>query len=142
MNRQPKIMNANELYREIILEEAAEPQNVGSLPNATHEHSETNASCGDQVTVQLELKRSDNAVNAGSAIIKNIAWQGNGCAISQASMSLLSEVVIGKSVSQVSELTAKTVLDLLGLEEINPGREKCMMLGLKAVQKALKSEKK
>jgi nitrogen fixation protein NifU and related proteins len=119
----------NDLYREVILQEAAEPQNVGSLPNATHEHSETNASCGDEVTVQLEVD--------DSAILKNMAWQGNGCAISQASMSLLSEVVIGKSVDDVKNLTDKALLELLGLKEINPGREKCMMLGLKAVQRAL-----
>lgn len=119
----------NDLYREVILQEAAEPQNVGSLPSATHEHSATNASCGDEVTVQLEVTDSET--------IKNMAWQGNGCAISQASMSLLSEVVIGKSVDDVKNLTDKALLELLGLKEINPGREKCMMLGLKAVQRAL-----
>lgn len=134
-------MHTNDLYREVILQEAAQPQNVGSLPNPTHQHSETNASCGDQVTIQLEIEDSKDAAAADLAIVKNMAWQGNGCAISQASMSLVSEVVIGKSVLEVQELTEKTLLELLGLKEINPGREKCMMLGLKAVQRALKKGK-
>ena len=130
----------NDLYREVILQEVAEPQNVGKLAHPTHERAETNASCGDQVTVQLEVTSVSNGEE--SAVIKNMAWQGNGCAISQASMSLLSEVVIGKSVTEVKSLTDKTVLNLLGLEEINPGREKCMMLGLKAVQRALEQGEK
>jgi len=119
----------SDLYREIILHEAAHPQKKGSLTNPTHEQDETNASCGDKVTVQLTLKDDR---------ITQIAWQGAGCAISQASMSLISAFVEGKTKNEVEKLAKIDVLELLGLEEITPGREKCMMLGLKAVHTSLK----
>lgn len=119
----------SDLYREIILHEAAHPQKKGLLANPTHQQDETNASCGDKVTVQLILKNDR---------IDQIAWQGAGCAISQASMSLVAAFVEGKTTEEVEKISKNDLLDLLGLEEITPGREKCMLLGLRAVQVALK----
>ncbi len=121
----------SDLYREIILHEAAHPQKKGSLAHFTHEQDETNASCGDKVTVQLTLENDR---------IAQIAWQGSGCAISQASMSLLAAFVEGKTLEEVEKISKNDVLDLLGLEEITPGREKCMLLGLRALQVALKHD--
>lgn len=130
----------NDLYRELILEAAAHPQNVGELAHPTHEHTETNASCGDVVSVQIEAGVLDeNHTTTGSTIISKIAWKGEGCAISQASMSLLSETLAGKTLDEVLHLSAQDVLELLGLEEINPGREKCLLVGLQAVKKALQT---
>lgn len=121
----------SDLYREIILHEAAHPQKKGSLANPTHQQDETNASCGDKVTVQLTVKDDR---------IAQVAWQGAGCAISQASMSLIAAFVEGKTTEEVEKIATHDVLDLLGLEEITPGREKCMLLGLRAIQVALKHD--
>ena len=95
--------------------------------------TDTNASCGDDITVTISFDETKK-------IITHIGWTGNGCAISQAGMSLLSEKVIGMSREAVSELDQRAMERLLGIEQpIAYGRVKCLLLGLKAVQRAIES---
>lgn len=122
----------SDLYREVILEEVANPQNKGNLVHATHKHQEQNASCGDSASVDVKVE---------DGVIVDIAWQGTGCAISQAGISLLSEEVKGKSVAAVNKLGEPDMLALMGLTEINPGRRKCLLLGLKLIQEAIIEKK-
>lgn len=119
---------SDDLYQEIILEELEHPQYQGVDHDADHIHHELNASCGDEVTVYLRDDASEK-----------IKWQGQGCAISMATMSLLSAKINQEKLSkqQILDLEEADLLSLLGLEKISPGRHKCMVLSLKAVQKSL-----
>ncbi|MCA9369933.1 MAG: iron-sulfur cluster assembly scaffold protein [Pseudomonadales bacterium] len=120
----------SDLYQEILLSELKHPQNHGELPHFTHSSSGANASCGDQLSVQLLI------TDAG--VIENIAWRGAGCAISQATMSLLSEHIKGATTSQVQALTDETLSELTGITQIAITRKKCLMLGLVTLREALK----
>lgn len=122
-------MLVEDLYQEVLLEEAEDPKNKGVLPNAQIVLPLRNASCGDMVTVYLSLD-SENK-------IAQITWEGDGCVISQAAMSVISEAVKGKLVTEVHALGLPNVLELLHFDTISPGRIKCSMLGLTAVQKAV-----
>ncbi|NCN51206.1 MAG: iron-sulfur cluster assembly scaffold protein [Candidatus Pacebacteria bacterium] len=118
-----------DLYQEVLLEAAENPQNFGTLSNFTHEFDGFNASCGDKIHVQLQVDV------AGT--ISDIAWQGDGCIISQAAMSAVSEFVKNKPVADLEELSLADILELLHFDTISPGRIKCCMLGLESVRKAL-----
>lgn len=116
---------SNDLYQEIILEEFRSPQNFGKLGDADLILSGRNASCGDNLTLYLQL---DTATQK----ITDIKWDGEGCAISMATMSVLSQKVKLEqpTLSQLAKLQKQDILELIGLEEITSGREKCLLLGV------------
>jgi len=118
----------DDLYRDEILEHYREPHNFGTLdaPDAVHEGY--NPLCGDRITMMLSV---DDAGN-----VSDIAFSGRGCAISQASASLLTDEVKGRPVSEVEAMTNQDILDLLGIE-ISPARLKCALLSLDTLQRAL-----
>jgi nitrogen fixation protein NifU and related proteins len=123
----------SDLYQEIILDQLEHPQHQGVLEgDDVLSRHELNASCGDEVTVYLK-------VADGQPLL--LKWQGQGCAISMATMSLLADKVSSQRLTrqQVAQLKLEDLLELLGLDEISPGRLKCVMLGLKAIQQALAS---
>lgn len=123
----------SDLYQEIILEELKQLRHQGTLTGEhVHSHHERNASCGDEVTVYLQLANKNNE----QVLLK---WQGQGCAISMVSMSLLAEKIQSEQLNptQITKLQLADILVLLGLDEIAPGRLKCVLLGLTAVQKLL-----
>lgn len=123
----------DEIYAQLLLDAAKNPANYGDLPNATWRGDHVNASCGDHVYVALEV---DNEV------ITHVRWHGEGCVISRAHMSALSELLIGKTVTQAKQLTKQDMLQLFGFDEnLAPGREKCLMIGLVTVQKILTSQR-
>src|SRR3712207_9491145 len=103
----------DDLYRDYILEHYRRPHNFGVLetPSATYEGS--NPLCGDRITMQLAVK--DGAVD-------QVGFTGRGCAISQASASLLTDEVKGKALPEVAALRADDLLELLGIE-ISPDRK-------------------
>jgi nitrogen fixation NifU-like protein len=119
---------SQDLYQEIILEEFKHPHHQGIIENADLVLTGGNASCGDQVKIYLKIQDEQ---------IIDLKWEGNGCAISQASMSVLSQKIIDEHLSlvQVKAMIKNDMLELLGLEEITAGREKCLMMGLKTLQK-------
>ncbi len=118
-----------DLYQEVLLEAAENPQNYGTLTDPDFEFQGYNASCGDKITVQLKLDSEEK--------VTEIAWQGDGCIISQAAMSVVSEAVKGKTLSQIQKLGLADVLGLLHFDTISPGRIKCSMLGLGSICKAI-----
>jgi nitrogen fixation NifU-like protein len=122
----------DDLYRDEILEHYRQPHNFGTLaePDAVHEGS--NPLCGDRITIQLSL--SDDGT------VGDVAFQGRGCAISQASASLLTDRIRGRSVEEVEAMTSQDILDLLGIE-ISPARLKCALLSLDTVHHALASRR-
>lgn len=120
----------SELFAEIIIDEAKHPSNYGTLTGTNLKQVRYNPSCGD--TIQVTLKVDDK-----KRIIKDLKWTGEGCTVSMATMSLLSQKVIGEKIEDVLKIDQKDLLNLLELETITPGRIKCMMIGLKAVQDLL-----
>jgi nitrogen fixation NifU-like protein len=117
----------DDLYRDYILEHYRRPHNFGTLDNATTTQEGANPLCGDRITLQLRV--SDGQIAA-------VGFTGRGCAISQASASLLTDEIKGKPVDSAAGMQASDVLDLLGIE-ISPARMKCALLSLETLQGAL-----
>jgi nitrogen fixation NifU-like protein len=117
----------DDLYRDYILEHYRRPHNFGVLENATSTQEGANPLCGDRITLQLRVTGDQIAA---------VGFTGRGCAISQASASLLTDEIKGKPVETASAITASDVLDLLGIE-ISPARMKCALLSLETLQGAL-----
>jgi nitrogen fixation protein NifU and related proteins len=115
-------------YHDQILDHYKFPRNEGCLKNPDIEIVETNASCGD--TIKLQLKFDQNKK------LKDIKYLCNGCAISKASSSMVSELVKGKTLSEIKKLNQKDIEKIFG-SPISLGRIKCATLGLKALQKGL-----
>jgi nitrogen fixation protein NifU and related proteins len=126
----------SDLYQEIILEQLNQPQRQGKIENPDATHRERNSSCGDEVTIYLQVNKNEKPVSQRQ--ILDLKWQGHGCAISNASISLLAQEIIDQQLTlgQVMAIKPDTLLELLGLDEISPGRVKCLELGLKAIQRA------
>ena len=105
--------------QDLILDHYHHPRNFGTLPHATH-HAETeNLSCGDSLAMDIVVKDD---------IIEEIKWTGNGCALSQASTSLLSEAIHGRSVEYAQHISKDDVFALLGTEVLSPARTRCALL--------------
>jgi nitrogen fixation NifU-like protein len=117
----------DDMYRDWILDHYKHPRNFGPLENPDISHQEDNPLCGDVITIQLKLK--DGSVEAAG-------FQGRGCAISQASASILTEMLQGKSLKEVQGFGKEAILEALGIQ-INPGRIKCALLSVKTLQLGL-----
>jgi nitrogen fixation NifU-like protein len=117
----------DDLYRDYILEHYRRPHNFGVLEYANASHEGANPLCGDRITLQLRL---------ADGKIAGVGFTGRGCAISQASASLLTDEIKGKSVADATAMTSQDVLDLLGIE-ISPARLKCALLSLDTMQQAI-----
>src|SRR5919109_1339841 len=116
----------DDLYREVILEHYKHPHNAGSLESPDISHEEYNPLCGDRIRIDLQVE---------SGIITDVRFQGRGCAISQASASLLTDELRGKSLEEVRAIGKEDVLDLIGIPlDKNPVRIKCALLSLKALK--------
>ncbi len=118
-----------DLYADNILDHFRHPRSKGSLVSPTAERHEVNASCGDELMIQLKIENDH---------ITDLAWSGTGCAISQAAMSMLSEELKGMSVRDAEALTKEHVYDILGVP-VGPRRFKCALLCLHALKNALLS---
>ncbi len=116
----------SDLYREHILDHYRNPRNYGTLEPHDRSFEDSNPLCGDRIRIDLRLK---------DGTIEDIAFTGRGCAISQASASILTEMVKGQSLDFVKELTAEDLLDELGIP-ISPARRKCALLSLKVLKAA------
>jgi nitrogen fixation protein NifU and related proteins len=117
----------DDLYRDYILEHYRRPHNFGVLEDPSASFEGSNPLCGDRLTMQVHV--------AGD-VLDQVGFTGRGCAISQASASLLTDEIKGKPVSFASGYRADDLLDLLGIE-ISPARLKCAMLSLETLQKAI-----
>lgn len=120
---------SDSIYQDIILEHYRNPQNTGRLLSPTKTVTVSNPLCGDHITLDITMKQDT---------ISEIKYQADGCAISVASMSLLSEAMKGKTSKEVAALTKEYIGELLGIS-LSPNRLKCALLSLEAVQKAVKN---
>jgi nitrogen fixation NifU-like protein len=117
----------DDLYRDYILEHYRRPHNFGTLDEPSASIEGNNPLCGDRITLQIHV---------ADGVVDQIAFTGRGCAISQASASLLTDEIKGKPVADVAAFRADDLLDLLGIE-ISPARLKCAMLSHDTLQQAL-----
>jgi nitrogen fixation NifU-like protein len=116
------------MYKEIILDYYKNPRNRGTLEAPQSVARDSNPLCGD--VVEMQLKFSDGKVS-------DIKFNGDGCAISQASASMLTEVVMGKSIDEVRKIDKTILLENLGSPNLGAVRIKCALLPLKVMKTAL-----
>lgn len=137
--------NLDSLYREVILDHFQNPRHYGTLPQYTVSVDGKNPLCGDEITLQLKIENS---------IVKDMQWTGKGCAISQASCSVLAENVVGKPIAEAREMINKVKLLMNGkvsVEDLDMGdlealagvrqfpvRIKCALLGWTTLEEAFK----
>jgi nitrogen fixation NifU-like protein len=117
------------LYRDFILEHYKNPHNAGVLDPHDLHAADSNPTCGDELSMTLLLTDDRSG-------IADVAFEGRGCAISQASASILTDSLRGMSLDQVRAIDPKVVLDDLGVP-IGPARLKCALLGYKVLQGAV-----
>ncbi len=117
----------DDLYRDYILEHYRRPHNFGVLETPTASFEGANPLCGDRITMQLTV---------ADGVVSKVGFTGRGCAISQASASLLTDEIKGKPLASVVSFGASDLLELLGIE-ISPARLKCAMLSFDSLQHLL-----
>jgi nitrogen fixation NifU-like protein len=112
-------------YREQIIDLYENPLNHGELATADFSYEEDNPLCGDVVRIDVKLDENGR--------VADVAWSGEGCAISQASASLLTEEIKGKTLAEVKEFPKEKVLELIGIP-LSMARVKCALLSLKVLK--------
>jgi len=117
----------DDLYRDYILEHYRRPHNFGVLDAPDLRWEGANPLCGDRITIMIGVREGK---------VADVAFTGRGCAISQASASLLTDEIRGKTIDELEKLTPDDVLDLLGIE-ISPARLKCALLSLDTLSHAM-----
>ncbi len=119
------------IYSELILDHYQNPRNFGKIThksNKTHKSHVSNPLCGDEIEMELIIDKG---------VIKEIKFQGKGCAISLASASMVTEFLKGKPKEQLQKLDKKSIIKLLGIE-LGVNRIKCALLPLEALKKLSK----
>ena len=118
------------LYRDFILEHYRNPHNKGYLDPHDLHFADSNPTCGDELSMTLVL-------DAEHDHIADVAFDGRGCAISQASASILTDELRGMSLDEAREMDPKALLEGLGVP-IGPARLKCALLSYKVLQGAVR----
>jgi len=118
-----------DMYQEVILQHYRTPKNFGPLPGADREGEESNPLCGDHITLRLKVEPETHKIS-------EVRFEGDGCAISVASASMLTEKVAGLTLEEAGKLTRDDVLKLLGIP-LSPVRIKCALTGFTALGRAL-----
>lgn len=119
-----------DIYHDLILDHYRNPRNQGRLDMPTHQAESANLSCGDTLHMEISVK---------NGILETVRFEGAGCAISQASASILAEYAQGKSSDTMLSFSMEDLLALLGIE-LSPVRLKCALLSLETLRKALRTE--
>jgi len=117
-------MMDDQFYREYILDHYKNPRNFGHLDHADIAHEEVNPLCGDVIGMEFAVKQG---------VIEDVRFYGRGCAISQASASLLTERLKGMTLEEARKLGKDDVVEQLGIE-ISAARLKCALLSLKVLK--------
>ena len=116
---------SDDIYREIILDHYRNPRNKGKLPDADISTHDSNPLCGDEIDIHMKV--------LGDKIM-DVKFEGRGCAISQASASMLTEMVINKPLTSVKDIAKTDILENIGLTNLGPARVKCALLALKVMK--------
>ncbi|HEY6041424.1 MAG TPA: SUF system NifU family Fe-S cluster assembly protein [Anaerolineae bacterium] len=113
-----------DLYREVILDHYQHPHNRGLLPDPDITYEDSNPLCGDKIRIDLKVR---------DGIVEDVRFSGKGCAISQASASMLTDEIKGKSLADVKKIGKEQILEMLGIP-LGPSRIKCALLSLKVLK--------
>ena len=116
----------DDFYREEILEHYTHPHNYGTLEQPDISHEEDNPLCGDRIRFDIQLDEDGQTV-------KDVRFSAVGCAISKASASMLTDLLLGQTLDEIRALTNEDVIDELGID-LGPVRLKCALLPLKVVK--------
>lgn len=120
----------DDFYKDFILDHYRNPRNFGSLENPDATAEDLNPLCGDQIRVDLKVEDGK---------VADVRFAGKGCAISLASMSMLSETLRGMPLEDVARLPVERIVENVGIG-ISPARMKCATLGLKVLRSAALGE--
>src|SRR4030066_1741631 len=115
----------DDLYRELIIDRYKNPHFRGSLEPHDISFEDDNPLCGDHIRMDIRIN--------GENRVSEVAFDGHGCAISQATADLLAESIVGKSLDEVKMITKQDILDMLGIE-LGPVRLKGALLSLKVLK--------
>jgi len=115
------------IYAEEIISHYEHPHNKGKIAKPSTSFHEYNPTCGDDITVYMSVKGGK---------VDDVKFDGNGCAISMAAASMLTDEINGKSLEDVERLGVQDLIDLIGIDP-GPARLKCATLSLKTIKKAL-----
>ena len=115
----------DDLYRELIIDRYKNPHFRGTLEPHDITFEDDNPLCGDHIRIDLRVDSNNH--------VSEVAFDGHGCAISQATADLLAETILGKSLDEVKQINKQDVLDMLGIE-LGPVRLKCALLSLKVLK--------
>jgi nitrogen fixation protein NifU and related proteins len=115
------------LYKEIVLDHYKNPHNFGELDPADYTAEDSNPLCGDQVRIDLRVD---------DGIVTDIKFSGRGCAVSLASTSILTDMVLGQPLDEVRKITRDDLLEEIGIP-VSPARLKCATLGLNVLNLSL-----
>ncbi len=115
----------DDLYRELILDHYKHPHNYGTLDPADISYEDDNPLCGDRIRIDLRLDDQGR--------VSDVRFSGKGCAISQASASMLTDEIKGKTLDELRNFSKEDLLDLLGVP-LSPVRLKCALLSLKVLK--------
>ena len=118
---------SSDIYKDIILDYYRHPRNSGDLQDPDVRAKDSNPLCGDIIEMQLKIR--DGKIN-------DLRFKGRGCAISQASASMLTELAKGKTMEEAKALGKNDILNMLGIDP-GPTRIKCALLGLKVLKLAI-----
>jgi len=123
-----------QIFLEQLMDNYKNPQNIGKIKGYTFFRHQKNASCGDTFDLFVKLDENKNK-------IIDVKYTGDGCAISTASFSLLSQKLIGMNFEDAKKLTDKDIYELLGIK-ISPGRINCAMLSINTFVNGVKDFEK
>ena len=121
----------DDFYKDYILDHYRQPRNFGELEGATASAEDLNPLCGDRIRFDLKVNEA--------GVVEDVRFSGRGCAISQASASMLSESLKGMALEDVARMDKQVVLDNVGIG-ISAARMKCATLGLKVAKSAALGE--
>src|SRR6266508_2924720 len=119
---------SDQLYREVILDHYKNPRGHGVIEGADASAEGVNPLCGDEVSIFVQFAEDGETVD-------DVKFSGRGCAISQASTSMLMEMVKGRTATEVAALPRDELLDEIGIP-LTPVRLKCALLGLSTLKLA------
>lgn len=120
---------AYDMYQERILQHYRNPKNFGQLEHPDLSGEESNPLCGDHIRVDLKL-------DPGRGTVEEVRFSGDGCAISVASASMLTQKLTGQPLAAVEKVTRDDVLQLVAIP-LSPVRVKCALTGFAALGRAL-----
>jgi nitrogen fixation NifU-like protein len=122
-----------DIYAENIMDHYRHPRHKGKMKSATARAEDSNPLCGDEIAIDLVVDKNNT--------VKDAKFSGAGCAISQASASMLLDHIIGKKIGTIKKLNKDNVCEMLGVP-LTPARLKCALLSLYVLKKAINRPEK